>query len=106
MTAANHIPLPPLSPRAAYRIACWGRRDELTARKERGDTYSAYLESDEWQRPRQLALEHYGRTCCLCNAHENLHVHHRTYARLGNERLADLAVICRACHEKHHDKAA
>lgn len=34
----------------------------------------------------------------------NLEVHHRTYERVGNERPADVIALCKACHEKHHDR--
>jgi len=34
----------------------------------------------------------------------NLEVHHRTYERVGAERPADVIALCKACHEKHHDR--
>jgi 5-methylcytosine-specific restriction endonuclease McrA len=34
----------------------------------------------------------------------NLEVHHRTYERVGEERPADVIALCKACHEKHHDR--
>lgn len=35
---------------------------------------------------------------------QTLDVHHRTYKNRGNEKFADLIVLCRACHSKHHGK--
>lgn len=69
-------------------------------------TYHDYLLSTIWARTRQLAFEFYGRRCCLCNSEDDLNVHHRTYERLGRERLADLVVLCRECHATFHGKAA
>jgi 5-methylcytosine-specific restriction endonuclease McrA len=61
-----------------------------------------YLQSPVWKQKRQEALAHYG---CVCNrCHEyGTDVHHKTYERVGGEeRLEDLEVLCRACHEAHH----
>ena len=66
------------------------------------ESYEDYLQSDVWQRTRELALEYYGSRCCLCNSNEKLNVHHRTYEHKGNERLADLIVLCRDCHASYH----
>jgi hypothetical protein len=67
-------------------------------------TYSEYLQSDHWQHMRELAREHYGDACCLCGSLERIETHHRTYDRIGRERLSDLTRLCRPCHSKFHDK--
>lgn len=84
--------------------AFWdGLERELRHRgKNRTANYNTYLRSPEWRRTRELALDYYGDRCCLCNATTALQVHHRTYERLGRERLADLTVLCDTCHERHH----
>lgn len=66
--------------------------------------YHAYLQSPEWQAKRVLALDRAGGRCQLCNRATRLHVHHRTYERLGNEDLSDLTVLCADCHEHFHGK--
>ncbi len=66
------------------------------------DDYASYLKSDWWLRLRELALEHYGRSCALCGSDKKLNVHHRTYKRLGSERLGDLTILCRDCHARFH----
>ncbi len=71
---------------------------------KRESPYDEYLRSPIWQRTRELALEYYGRKCCLCNSSERLNVHHRTYERRGHERLADLIVLCRDCHAGYHGR--
>lgn len=64
--------------------------------------YAEYLKTEHWQTMRRLALELSDGCCALCDATEELDVHHRTYARLGSERLRDLVVLCRGCHGRHH----
>jgi hypothetical protein len=66
------------------------------------EKYHAYLQTPEWAEKRQAALEDAGQRCQLCNSPSALNVHHRTYERVGRERLGDLTVLCRRCHEKFH----
>lgn len=66
--------------------------------------YQEYLQSAHWRTLRRKALENAEHSCQLCNSESALNVHHRTYDRLGHERLADLIVLCRDCHAKFHDK--
>lgn len=75
-------------------------------RAVRRSQYRDYLGSPEWRIRRGFALEYYGAKCCLCNSTRKLNVHHRTYERLGAEKLADLIVLCEDCHAKFHGKAA
>jgi hypothetical protein len=65
--------------------------------------YYAYLKSPEWAVRRQWKLEAAENRCQLCDATDRLQVHHRTYERLGKERIADLIVLCERCHRKFHD---
>lgn len=79
--------------------------DELA--RLRSMPYDAYLKSDHWRKTRARALARAegrcqigGRTCP-----GRLHVHHRdqeAYARRGQERPADLTVLCRRHHEQAH----
>lgn len=62
----------------------------------------AYIASKKWKLLRERVFEHYGRACQRCEATENLHVHHWTYDRLGNEDICDLGVLCADCHREHH----
>jgi hypothetical protein len=66
-------------------------------------TYDDYINSDRWQRMRWRKLLQQPR-CQLCYHDRNLHVHHRTYENLGQESLDDLIVLCKTCHERHHNK--
>ncbi len=70
------------------------------------EEYHAYLRSDSWAAIRRMAIEYAGGRCHVCNTERRLEVHHRTYERVGRESLFDLAVLCRACHLKHHGNLA
>lgn len=64
--------------------------------------YKAYLKSPEWKEKRERVLEFWDYGCATCSSKVDLHVHHRTYIRVGEERLTDLIVLCEICHEKFH----
>jgi len=64
--------------------------------------YQEYLKSEAWQDKREAMLSHWNNQCALCSSPNNLHVHHRTYKRLGHENETDLIVLCDRCHERHH----
>jgi 5-methylcytosine-specific restriction endonuclease McrA len=60
--------------------------------------YSAYLQSDHWQRVRTRRLNFARFRCEHCGYHATLQVHHLTYARIRQESQADLIVLCDRCH--------
>lgn len=65
--------------------------------------YPRYIRSHRWRRnPARLAeLKAADFRCRLCNGDGTgraIEVHHRTYARLGNEQPADLTTLCSGCH--------
>lgn len=62
------------------------------------DEYQVYMQSDEWQERRELALAKAGYCCERCGYDGPLDVHHLTYERLGHEMPQDLEALCRACH--------
>ena len=64
--------------------------------------YQAYLESSAWQDVRRLVIDRFGGRCATCNASDGLEVHHRTYERVGDERMDDLTLLCSQCHELLH----
>ncbi len=66
--------------------------------------YLAYLQSGTWRHKRINALRTAKGRCRLCNGTDNLEVHHRTYARVGRERAADLTVLCAECHVAFHNR--
>jgi 5-methylcytosine-specific restriction endonuclease McrA len=67
--------------------------------------YKDYLLTPSWQRVRSQVLMLSGNKCQVCKATGvELHVHHKTYERRGEELPEDLIVLCKDCHAKHHDK--
>lgn len=81
--------------------------------RRRGDRewYFAYLRSHHWRQLRKRRLAKARWRCERCgrvDPHHDarrgtrLHVHHKNYARLSNERMSDLMALCRACHARQH----
>lgn len=70
--------------------------------------YRAYIASPEWQATRQRYWNSkLPKECWVCDAPRSpgMHLHHRTYKNLGNERLMDLVPVCAACHKVIHQIA-
>lgn len=65
--------------------------------------YKEYLYTYHWQRLRKLKLSEVDYRCQVCYNNQHLQVHHRTYERLGNEKLTDLTVLCDECHKLFHE---
>lgn len=70
--------------------------------------YAEYLQSEHWQKKRKEAIALYCNACMNCLMPRwlsqaaygmDLHVHHTSYANLGNESLDDLLPLCPRCHE-------
>ncbi len=75
------------------------------SKQERYLIYRAYLDSEEWRAKRRRLFESkkkYKRVCYVCGAGDKLHVHHKTYKRLGNEYMMDLCILCADCHSWCH----
>ena len=66
--------------------------------------YLDYLASEKWKKLRDKVVDRDGNKCTKCSNTTNLHVHHLTYDRVGNEELTDLITLCKACHENEHGK--
>ena len=69
------------------------------------DSYTAYLESEHWNdvRGRYLRSGLWKGRCHGCRKLMAFpEIHHRTYARLGRERLHDLRGVCHDCHQAIH----
>jgi len=66
--------------------------------------YAEYLQSPQWQETRRrFWASRYPKRCHACSRDDvPLDLHHRTYKRLGRERLSDLILLCRSCHDETH----
>lgn len=69
-----------------------------------GQAYEKYISSPAWAAKRKEYWASAGRSCKVtnCGSTEELHVHHHTYVRLGNERLDDLVGLCKVHHDEVH----
>lgn len=74
--------------------------------EQRRILYHQYIQSRAWAGKRAAAMARAGGCCERCGNTEATEVHHRTYARLGDETDADLAAMCRRCHTRQHGAAA
>jgi predicted metal-binding protein len=65
--------------------------------------YDEYLQSEHWKIVSKESRRLADYRCQVCNSCDNvLHVHHRTYERIGNELQQDLVCLCDKCHELFH----
>jgi hypothetical protein len=75
--------------------------------------YYEYIRSEAWQRKRRQfyssnmfkCFKGEGKWNCYCCGISNvpLDLHHRTYKRLGKEKInIDLVPVCRTCHDEIH----
>lgn len=102
-TAGRRSPRPAalvVDPEWAERT--FGEEGGLSVAELRALPYASYLRTPHWQDLRYRALLAAEHRCQSCNRGSQLDVHHRTYERLGEERLADLTVLCRSCHTIFH----
>lgn len=68
-------------------------------------SYSEYLRSDHWleTKRRFRASKLYKHKCSACgNDQSPMFIHHKTYKRIGRERLNDLIEVCGSCHSAIH----
>lgn len=69
-------------------------------------SYQEYLSSAHWReiRKRYWASKlNPNKWCAGCRRKDvPLQLHHRTYKRIGNERLTDLVAVCGTCHLAIH----
>jgi hypothetical protein len=64
--------------------------------------YESYIKSNAWRAKRQRYFaSKLPQNCLVCND-SKVHLHHRTYSRLGFERLQDLVPLCQKHHSECH----
>ena len=65
--------------------------------------YPERRQTREWKVLRARMLARAAHRCQLCGTQGGqLNVHHNRYDNYGEERLEDLVVLCRPCHERFH----
>src|SRR5438105_2438826 len=63
--------------------------------------YFSHLNSPKWERLRKQVIIR-DKVCVRCGK-PGSDCHHKTYARFGNENLEDVELLCRSCHNSHHE---
>lgn len=76
------------------------------------ESYHKYLRSVDWLLKKNKLINTYLEQgwkihCKACESTDSLQVHHVSYKNVGNEilddeRIWELAFLCRGCHEKNH----
>lgn len=74
----------------------------IIAEEDRRQRYKRYLHSEQWALIRKRVCDKYGNLCQECSQLGGLEVHHKTYERIGEERLEDLIPLCPRCHRSLH----
>lgn len=72
------------------------------ARRRHSSRYLSYLRSPAWFERRRKHLAKHGAHCKACGTLDKIHLHHKTYDRLGQEKDADLVALCERCHKAVH----
>jgi hypothetical protein len=73
------------------------------------DRYRAVLRSRRWRNLRRRAYKRSRGRCEHCRKRHflgALQLHHKTYVRLGKERMRDVELLCDQCHRDRHGVAA
>ncbi len=70
-----------------------------------GKAYADYIQSKAWAKKRAQYWSKAGRSCKKvgCGTSRDLHVHHHTYDRLGEELMSDLVGLCHSHHDEVHN---
>lgn len=77
------------------------------------NSYIDYLKSDHWidlrfrfysdsKRVKKMRKKYGGIVCEFCFSPDKINLHHKTYKRIGAERLDDLVILCENCHHDIH----
>ena len=85
-------------------------RDQYDAEREAesADFWTRHAEvmrSPEWREKCRKVWQRESGLCQGCREAKGAHVHHMTYARLGEELLTDLVLFCVPCHERYHGRS-
>jgi hypothetical protein len=64
--------------------------------------YRTYIAGPRWRTRKKAYYRGHQRRCAACGTTRSIHLHHRTYDRLGCERDADLVPLCERDHDLAH----
>ncbi len=88
------------------RATCrWPPAPGSEAMETNRQRYEEYIASPAWgEKRRRYFASKLPQGCVVCGA-DRVQLHHRTYRRLGREKLQDLVPLCQPCHSAGHDLA-
>jgi hypothetical protein len=61
-------------------------------------------QTEHYRQLRNRAIAAAGYRCERCSTDANLELHHKHYATLGEESLADVEMLCRTCHQQETER--
>lgn len=64
--------------------------------------HRTYIASAAWKDRKREYFSSHPKVCVACGSGRNVHLHHKTYVRLGRELDSDLVPLCAGCHSKVH----
>lgn len=77
-----------------------------TVRTEVYRSHAAYMRSSWWRHRKARYWENHTRRCAACanrgSTKKPIHLHHKTYVRMGGELDEDLCGLCEGCHNRTH----
>lgn len=82
-----------------------GKRTLITKLRKLGMTYKEYLKTDHWREVKRRYYSRNSKECRICGAKHNVHLHHKTYKRLGREYDMDLVPLCKRHHNELHEQS-
>ncbi len=103
------IPNKPRSRRRNGNVACSDKpkKQKKPAKSKQAvfvaPPYAEYMASKAWRKKRVEAFRYFGKMCCRCKSTRKLHVHHKSYASFGRERMRHLEILCEDCHALEHE---
>lgn len=65
-------------------------------------SHADYIKSRKWHDRKIRYYQKHDKKCFACGAKDHIHLHHKTYARMGAELDADLVPLCEKCHSEVH----
>jgi 5-methylcytosine-specific restriction endonuclease McrA len=80
------------------------KRAQQAEDAKRKRKYAKYLMSAEWKAKREQLFELRGKQCEKCGSTKTIQVHHIHYRNIFKERMDDLQVLCKRCHECVHKR--
>ena len=67
--------------------------------------YPSYLQTNHWKNFRLEVIRERKNECERCfDVVEVPQIHHKTYKRLGKEKISDVTLLCPKCHKIIHNK--